>query len=107
MVFNSLETLINYEKLEQVLSKFLKGSLRNHRIQVNSEKMPIEIRKMNVPQQTNTSDCGIYLLAFVENLFRKKFDLSSIETWCSEEIAAAKRESIKKNIIFMKNILKM
>lgn len=80
-------------------------SLKNHYPQLERENLHVELKKIFVPQQTDTNDDGIYLLAFVENLFKSDFNLSSVKTWCSEEIANEKRRGIEKNILDKKKEL--
>lgn len=56
-----------------------------------------------VPQQTNYSDCGIYLLQYVDSFFETpienySFPIPDLRNWFSEETINNKREEIK-NII--------
>ncbi|XP_067132047.1 sentrin-specific protease 6-like isoform X2 [Centruroides vittatus] len=57
-----------------------------------------------VPQQTNYSDCGIYVLQYVESFFKKplqKFSspLPSLEDWFTEESIMQKRDELRTLIL--------
>ncbi|XP_074658288.1 uncharacterized protein LOC141911196 isoform X2 [Tubulanus polymorphus] len=54
----------------------------------------------NVPQQTNYSDCGIYVLQYVESFFENPitnffFPLKGLEQWFALEKAQKKREYLR------------
>lgn len=57
-----------------------------------------------VPQQTNYSDCGIYVLQYVESFFKKplqKFSspLPSLDDWFTEESIMQKRDELRTLIL--------
>ncbi|CAG2230634.1 SENP6 [Mytilus edulis] len=55
-----------------------------------------------VPQQTNYSDCGVYVLQYVDSFFEDpifnfSFPMKSLANWFTEERVTRKREKISKN----------
>lgn len=67
----------------------------------NKENMVGQV--MNVPQQPNLFDCGLFLLQNVEHFFKEPlqdfcFPIKSLRNWYSPEIVSRKREEIS-NVI--------
>ncbi|KAJ9576151.1 hypothetical protein L9F63_006973, partial [Diploptera punctata] len=57
-----------------------------------------------VPQQTNFTDCGVYVLQYVESFFQdpiKDYNLpmKNLVNWFSEELVSRKREEIQKLLL--------
>ncbi|XP_062605609.1 sentrin-specific protease 6-like [Saccostrea cucullata] len=60
-----------------------------------------------VPQQTNFSDCGVYILQYVESFFEDPIQdfsipLKSLSDWFSEERVTAKRSEIRDLVMRLK-----
>lgn len=59
-------------------------------------------RNVRVPVQSNFSDCGVYLLQYVESFFEnssKPFTCPDLELWFPEESITQKRDEIKQLIL--------
>lgn len=57
-----------------------------------------------VPQQTNFTDCGLYLLQYVESFFMNPIDdyhlpMKKLADWFPEEVVSRKREDIQKLLL--------
>ncbi|XP_033729243.1 sentrin-specific protease 6-like [Pecten maximus] len=60
-----------------------------------------------VPQQTNYSDCGIYVLQYVQSFFEDplvdySFPIKCLQNWFTEERMKKKREEIKNLVLTIK-----
>ncbi|XP_052089832.1 sentrin-specific protease 6-like isoform X2 [Mytilus californianus] len=60
-----------------------------------------------VPQQTNYSDCGVYVLQYVDSFFEDpifnfSFPMKSLANWFTEERVTRKREEIKELVMTLK-----
>ncbi|XP_061195796.1 sentrin-specific protease 6-like isoform X2 [Saccostrea echinata] len=60
-----------------------------------------------VPQQTNFSDCGVYILQYVESFFEDPIQdfsipLKSLSDWFTEERVTAKRSEIRELVMSLK-----
>ncbi|KAG5309849.1 SENP7 protease, partial [Acromyrmex insinuator] len=58
-----------------------------------------------VPKQSNCTDCGLYLLQYVESFFKANytFPIKTLETWFEEIIIMRKREELSNLIIKLMN----
>ncbi|XP_048239758.1 uncharacterized protein LOC124111405 isoform X2 [Haliotis rufescens] len=62
---------------------------------------------VKVPQQTNYSDCGVYLLQYVESFFKDpimdfSLPMKSLKNWFKDEIVLKKRDEIRDLILELK-----
>ncbi|KAK8002380.1 hypothetical protein PG989_002099 [Apiospora arundinis] len=39
-------------------------------LEAHGDRLPVQIKEVQVPQQTNTSDCGVFVLAFAETILQ-------------------------------------
>ena len=61
------------------------------------------------PQQNNMSDCGIYVLQYIESFFNHpivnySLPINSTAKWFSEQKISTKRDEIKHLMVSMQNI---
>ncbi|XP_063402611.1 sentrin-specific protease 6-like isoform X1 [Mytilus trossulus] len=93
-IINSLK---DYLQVEWNCKKSQTGSIRE-RFKGASPK---------VPQQTNYSDCGVYVLQYVDSFFEDpifnfSFPMKSLANWFTEERVTRKREDIKELVMTLK-----
>ncbi|XP_014216017.1 sentrin-specific protease 7-like [Copidosoma floridanum] len=66
----------------------------------NSSNLPT--RQIDVPQQNNSTDCGLYMLQFVESFFKNPIENyeepCSLKNWFGGEDISLKRAKIKQLI---------
>ena len=73
----------------------------NTKREFTRENMPVFCP--NIPQQTNLTDCGLFLLQYVESFYQNPLEnldipLKSLENWFSYDVIVRKRHDIAKLI---------
>ncbi|XP_012541757.1 sentrin-specific protease 6 isoform X2 [Monomorium pharaonis] len=94
-----VDTLRNYLSYEHVVKFGIKKTFSKDTIM---EMYP------KVPRQTNWTDCGLYVLQYVESFFKNPiknytFPIQSLKTWFEEIVVIRKREEISNLLITLMN----
>ncbi|NXY43654.1 SENP7 protease, partial [Ceuthmochares aereus] len=103
LIFDSLKAG-SVQKTVQVLREYLEmeweAKRKTHREFSKSTMIDLCPR---VPKQDNSSDCGIYLLQYVESFFQNPIvnfeEPLSLETWFPRQLIRSKREEIRDLIL--------
>ncbi|NWH66238.1 SENP7 protease, partial [Geococcyx californianus] len=103
LIFDSLNAS-SVQKTVQVLREYLEieweAKRKTHREFSKSTMIDLCPR---VPKQDNTSDCGVYLLQYVESFFQNPIvnfeEPLCLETWFPRQVIRSKREEIRDLIL--------
>ncbi|XP_078328229.1 uncharacterized protein LOC111102878 isoform X2 [Crassostrea virginica] len=107
LVFDSLAGQ-NRSRIVAILKEYLQVEWETKKKSPYKEKIR-GCTATKVPQQTNFSDCGVYLLQYVESFFEDPIQdfaipLRPLTNWFTEERVTAKRKEIKDLVWRLKEI---
>lgn len=74
-------------------------------------KDTIKGASLKVPQQSNFTDCGLYVLQYVESFFKNPIKdytlpIKTLKNWFEEIVVTRKREELSKLLIKLMNAKK-
>nr|XP_022918733.1 uncharacterized protein LOC111427716 [Onthophagus taurus] len=104
LIFDSLAAGTSRSRVVATLRDYLSCEyLTKMNIEKTFNKDNIKCSCPKVPQQTNFTDCGLYLLQYVESFFETpiksyQFPIRELKTWFEEMTVTRKREDIAKLI---------
>lgn len=95
------------QRIINILKDYLQVEWNCKKSKVGSIREKFKGASPKVPQQTNYSDCGVYVLQYVDSFFEDPifnftFPMKSLTNWFTEERVSKKREEIKDLVMKLK-----
>ncbi|XP_023247621.1 sentrin-specific protease 7-like [Copidosoma floridanum] len=102
LIFNSISKL-GTGYVEETIINFIKSEFKKQCRTDTFNQNALQVIYVDVPQQKNSSDCGLYMLQYVENFFKDtKTTLDAIpylHDWFDDRTIMRKRRTIESLIL--------
>ncbi|XP_041352228.1 sentrin-specific protease 6-like [Gigantopelta aegis] len=88
----------------KILKEYMQVEWDSRKSEKRNLREAMKGRNVQVPQQTNYSDCGVYVLQYAECFFYDKImdfslPMKGLKTWFKDEVVLRKRDEIRELIL--------